>query len=283
MKKFFKTNSIVSYAMLILVVLFGVAYYVDAGGEAPTVINHNYHFGEGVTVNFDQSSQADDSEEEVVSDLGGSTQSYWSVGVIDSTEGTDPGDVNVGDDLVVDDDFTSAGDFILADGTNQTKYFYEVIDFTDATITPALFDPNALGYDDFYLMDLWVENTGKATTSIRMAVVTTTETFISGDDITTLTDDAGAAALLKTLGNAFGADGATFDSETATSSAFSLLNYPGDETRVADGTMNLLINSTTNIAVFATSSDFDGGNFGILGTGNTFDGKLHIIGKKSNR
>ena len=273
MKSFLKQNPIVSYAMLALVVLLGVGYYANADGE---VINHNYHFGEGVTVNFDQSSP---SEEEMT--LGGSTQSYWSVGDIDSTEGTDPGDVNVGDDLVVDDSITVAGDFILADATNKTEYFYEVIDFTDATNTVAVFDPNSLGYNDFYLEDIWIENTGKSTSTVRIAVTTSTVDVIAADDVTILNADTGAATLMRTLGNAFGADGATFDADTATSSAFSLRQYPGTETRLSAGTnaYPFLMNSTTNIIVFATSTD-DGA---ILSTGNTFDGKIHIIGRESDR
>mgnify|MGYP000896834305 CR=1 FL=1 len=190
-------------------------------------------------------------------------------------------DVHITNDLVVDELVTLNkidGDMTLVDGSNSVGTFLTIIDFTDATNTVAVFNPDSLGLNDYYLLDVWVENTGKATSTVRLAVTTTTAEVIAKDDLTVLTED-NMGRLIDGLGNAFGADGATFSSETATSSAFSLLHYPGTDTRVAAGKLSFLMNSTTNIIVFATSTN-DGA---ILSTGNTFDGKLYIRGRESNR
>jgi len=168
--------------------------------------------------------------------------------------------------------------FNLGDDKNKTEHFYEVIDFTTATYTQAIFDPNGgfPQYNDFYLVDLWIENTSKATSSVRLGVTTSTATVIASDDATILSEDAGASTLMDGLGNAFGADGAAQDGATATSSMFYLRQYPGSDTRLAAGTNEFpfLINSTTNIMVYATTSS----------AGPVyFSGKLHIIGRESDR
>jgi len=82
------------------------------------------------------------------------------------------------------------------------------------------------------------------------------------------------------LGNAFGADGATYTSGTATGSRFDILNYPGTDTRIAGQKYSVLIASTTDIFVRATSSaDYQKGLTG----SDTFDGTLHIEGFESKR
>jgi hypothetical protein len=190
-------------------------------------------------------------------------------------------DVHITNDLVVDELMTVNkidGDITWVDDDNSVDTFLTIIDFTDATNTVAVFNPDSLGINDYYLLDVWVENTGKATSTVKLAVTTTTAEVIAKDDLTVLTED-NMGRLIDGLGNAFGADGATFSSETATSSAFSLLHYPGTDTRVGAGKLSFLMNSTTNIIVFATSTN-DGA---ILSPGNTFDGKLYIRGRESNR
>ncbi len=158
--------------------------------------------------------------------------------------------------------------------------FYAVVNFEDATITPATF---RLAESNWYLQDAWLENTGKATTTVRIGLTTSTETFLSGDNTAYLNADAGTMTLMRTLGNAFGADGASIIGATATSSKFFLSWYPGTETSLALATqkMPIYIASSTNLVVFATSTASDGlGNYGIVGTNNTFDGKLHVRGMR---
>jgi hypothetical protein len=168
------------------------------------------------------------------------------------------------------------------DGRNTVDTFHLIKSFVDATNTVVVFNPDTEGFNDFYLQDLWLENTGKATsTAVRICVTTSTAVTIAKDDATFLTEDAGVCTLMRTLGNAFGADGATFDSLTATSSAFHIGVYPGTNTQVINNDFGILINSTTNILVYATSTGDD--SAGIKLTGNTFDGKLHIVGHTSTR
>ena len=184
-------------------------------------------------------------------------------------------------DLEVGEKTYLNGDITLTDSSNKTEYFYKVIDFTDNTTTPVIWSANDDGYDDFYLMDMWIENTGKATSTPRVCVSTTTAgTVFAQDDNTLLINDAGACTLGRTFGDAFGADGAAFDGLTATSSMFSIYEYPGTDTRVANRINGFLINSTTDIFVRATSSiDYI---TGLIGS-DTFDGKLHIRGRESDR
>jgi hypothetical protein len=183
-------------------------------------------------------------------------------------------------------DFTNPVTFYdkvgFGDGNNTVNTFHKIIRFTDATITAAIFNPDLLGYNDFYLEDVWVENTSKATsTSIRLCVTTTTAEFISGDNPALLKEDAGECTLIRGLGGAFGSDAAAFDGLTATSSQFDWFRYPGSNTYVGTQINHLLVNSTTNVLVFATTSADR--NYGIIGTGNTFDGLLHVIGIESKR
>ena len=170
----------------------------------------------------------------------------------------------------------------LGDGRNMTEHFYKEISFTDNTTTPVIWSSDDDGYNDFYLVDLWIENSSKATSSLRICVSTTTAgTLFGDDDATLLTDDNGTCTLLKTLSNAFGADGAAYDSETATSSIFGILQYPGTDNRIVVQTLGFLINSTTDIFVRATSTGttYDAGLMG----DDEFDGTLHIIGRESDR
>lgn len=171
----------------------------------------------------------------------------------------------------------------LGSGKNDSTYFYKSITFANNTNTAAVFNPDFEGYNDFYLIDLWLENTSKSTSTVRIAVTTSTEEFYDKDDNdfwNHLVDDAApTSTLMRTLGNAFGADGAAYNSETATGSQYHILNYPGSDSKVIANKLNFLINSTTNILVFASSTN-DGA---ILSTGNTFGGKLHIIGRQSVR
>lgn len=191
-------------------------------------------------------------------------------GAVTASTGTFSGTLSVAGVLTLD------GNITLTDGSNQTEYFYEVVDFTSTgTSTLALFDPNSEGYDDFYLVDLWIENSEKATSTTRIAVTTSTATVIASDNYSILSEDA-SGTLLDGLGNAFGADGAAWNGATATSSEFYLRQYPGTDTRLAAGTnpYPILIPSTTNIMVFSTSTE-DGPVY--------LEGKLHIVGKESNR
>lgn len=168
------------------------------------------------------------------------------------------------------------------EGRNRMDTFHLIKSFADATNTAVVFNPDAEGYNDFYLDGLWLENSGKATsTNVRICVTTSTALSIAKDDSAYLTEDAGSCTLMRTLGNVFGADGAAFDSMTATSSFFSAGVYPGSNTQVINNDWGILINSTTNILVYATSTGDD--SAGIKLPGNTFDGKLHIIGHESNR
>ena len=167
------------------------------------------------------------------------------------------------------------------EGNNRVDTFHLVRTFTDATITPVVFNPDKEGFNDFYLTDMWLENTSKATSAtVRICVTTSTALSIAIDDFAYLVDDAGTCTLMRTLGNSFGADGSTFDSDTATSSAFHIGLYPGTNTQVINNDWGIKINSTTNILVYATSSE---DNVGILLPANTFGGKLHIIGHTSDR
>lgn len=168
----------------------------------------------------------------------------------------------------------------FGDDRRRTDYFYKALKFTDATSTPVSFSANENGYNDFYLVDLWLENTGKATTTTRICVTTSTSAYLNPTTVDYLDGDAGTCTLMRTLGNAFGADGAAYNGKTATSSQFSIGHYPGTDTRVAANKLNFLMSSTTKILVFATSSS---GDTGITYSANTFDGVLHLIGRESNR
>ena len=183
------------------------------------------------------------------------------------------------DDVKVKGTLIAEGDVAMVNSDITMTEFYEVIEFEDATITPVVYDVT----ENFYLTDMWLENSGKATTSVRICVSTTTATFVAQDDYTYLTDDAGTCTLMRTLGNAFGADGATSIGYTATSSPFFWTTYPGTDTGLVLATQKLpiWIASSTNILVYATSSSASGdgaGNYGIVGANNTFAGKLHFRG-----
>jgi len=173
--------------------------------------------------------------------------------------------------------------FGYGEGRNKTEYFYKAISFADNTTTPVIWNSKDDGFNDFYLVDMWLENSGKATSSLRICVSTTTNgTLFGNNDATLLTDDAGACTLIRTLSNAFGADGATYDSNTATSSMFSIRQYPGTDTRIAANKLEgFVINSTTDIFVRVTSTDatYDAGLMGA----DISNGILHIIGRESKR
>ena len=126
-------------------------------------------------------------------------------------------------------------------------------------------------------MDLWLENNGKATATTRIAVTTSTATSLASDNTTILDTDSGGL-IMAGLGNAFGPDGATPGSETATSSLFGWFNYPGTDTRVASQLGHLKIPSTTNILVYVTGTDSL-----VTSTWTNFGGYLHIIGREVKR
>ena len=172
-------------------------------------------------------------------------------------------------------------DVNLGDGRNRQDIFHKIISFTDATTTAVVFNPDDEGINNFILTDVWLENSGKATSTVRICVTTSTAEVIARDDNTYLVDDAGQCTLMRTLGNAFGNDGADIGTETATSSLFSILKYPGTNTFIAAQKVSEYIASTTNILVFATSTGDN--NYPIEGTGNTFDGKLHIVGYETDQ
>ena len=174
----------------------------------------------------------------------------------------------------------------FGDGRNRFDTFTKVISFADATTTAVFWKAKDDGFNDFYLKDLWIENTGKATSTVRICVSTTTDTAIARDATAYLDADAGTCTLMRTLGNAFGPDGATYLGETATSSQFHMFHYPGTDTRIAAFKSDIVIASTTKIFVFATSSEASmatTGSYPITGSGNTFDGKLYIVGRESTR
>lgn len=200
-------------------------------------------------------------------------------------ESSTSGDVNLG--AVSGGDFYTPVTFYdkvgIGEGRQSTNYFVKAIKFTDATITPVLFNPDAEGYQDFYLVDAWLEIDGKATTTARVAVSTTTATVMTQETIRPLlTAGASTATLGAFLSNEFGADGALVGTETATSSQLSIFSYPGTNTRINNRTYPK-IPSTTNIVVVATTSDYLVGGYGINGANETFDGTLYIVGRETNR
>jgi len=81
-------------------------------------------------------------------------------------------------------------------GKNETRYFYKTVSFTNGTSTLAIFDPDSEGYNDFYLVNMWLTNDEKATSTTRMAVTTSTATVIAQDDAAILNEDNGAATLM---------------------------------------------------------------------------------------
>ncbi len=249
---------IISLFLVVLVVLiFGVASYVKADYSFKELLADKVAavVGEKLTEALGLS---------IESQLGGSVHNIME----DFSEG-----ISVDGNTIING--TGSERSLFDNSTGMTE-FYEVVNFTDATITPATF---RLSSSNWYLVDAWLQNTGKATTTVRIGLTTSTETFLSGDNVAYLDADAGSMTLMRTLSNAFGADGATAIGETATNSKFFLSQYVGTNTLVANQKMPVYMASTTNLVVFATSTASDGlGNYGIIGSGNTFDGKLHVRG-----
>lgn len=163
------------------------------------------------------------------------------------------------------------GDEGLVDAESYTRCLI-VQDFTDATITPIVLG-NPFDIDDtVYIRELWLESLGKATSTVRLAVTTSTAAFISGDDLTILDEDAGTATLMRTFGNAWGAD----NGAVATGTNFFLTHYAGTDTNVASSQLPIEWANDVNILVFATSTG-DSNSYPITGSDNTFDGELYLL------
>jgi len=173
------------------------------------------------------------------------------------------------------DSLNLTGNLRLGEATNFAeglRTWAVVKDFTDATITPVAFQ-NTYG-EDVAIRDLWLTNSGKATTTIRLCVTTSTASFLAGDNVSYLNADAGSCTLMRTFGNAWGAD----TGAVPTSTDFWLTNYAGTNTFVANAKLPVILKPDQYILVFATSSASDfSGNYGIVGSGNTFDGELGVI------
>lgn len=147
-----------------------------------------------------------------------------------------------------------------------------VIDFEDGTTTPVVFQ-NTYG-ETIFIREIGLQVLGKATSTVKIGVTTSTENVIASDDQDFLNEDAGTMTLMRGLGNAFGADGST----TATGTMFWFTRFPGTNTGVSASELPIALEPDVNFLVHATSSNGTNvdSNYGITGSDNTFDGELYL-------
>ena len=173
------------------------------------------------------------------------------------------------------------------------QYCYREIDFTDATITPVAFR-NPYG-ETMWLERVGLKLTQVPTTTVSMAVTTSTVGSIASDNLTTLDDGIAATARLM---RPFGAlrDVSSVVS-TATNTIYWLrpTSLSSTSTPADGGSMGIFrtvyagtlegtdmrafpipIAPDVFINVFATSTKADN-NVTITGTGNIFNGKLILL------
>jgi hypothetical protein len=160
------------------------------------------------------------------------------------------------------------------ENTEGIGTFQVVKNFTDATITPIVYR-NTYG-ESIYIRELSLKILGHSTTTARICVTTSTSAFISGDDASYLTENAGTCTLMRgaKLGTYFTSGG------NATGTQAFLLQNAGTNTYVATQLLPIEWKPDEYILVYATSSSaadasITNGNYGIIGSTNIFDGKLY--------
>ena len=163
------------------------------------------------------------------------------------------------------------------ENTEALGEFVVVKDFTDATITPLVISRPA--GETIYIEDIGLQANGKSTTTPRLCLTTSTLAFLSGDNASYLTENAGDCTLMRgsELSNLFSA---TTTKEYATGTVAWLLRNPGTDTNVASqklpiewGDWNIFLFATTSSS---TAPAIQSGNYGIIGSENTFDGEIYL-------
>ena len=140
-----------------------------------------------------------------------------------------------------------------------------VKDCTDATTTLMSFQ-NKYG-ENIYIRDMWVDLLGKATSTVRFAVSTTTSAFYARDDFTLLLGDA-VGTLMKSMGS-LGQD----DGLAATGTRVFMGDFKGTNTSVGNHTP-ILWKPDVYIVAMATTTDV--GNWQINNAANTLDCEIYI-------